>query len=118
MFRPLAIVALLAACTVDRAIPNARLACKDDSTCPGGSLCRPSGGRMVCCLGGSCGSVAGTDGGGAEAPVSRDGSGADTAGVDAGCIDCAVALTVESADERDLATGCAGDLCVVGGITP
>jgi hypothetical protein len=125
MFRALALAALLAACTVDRTIPSARLGCKDDSACPPGYLCRPTAGRMVCCLGGSCGPAGATDASGETAPPAPDGSGSsgDTGGIpaaDAGCSGsgCAVALVVQGLDERDLATGCSGDLCVVGGITP
>jgi hypothetical protein len=82
-------------CTIDRKIPNGRLACKQPADCPQGLQCTETLTGKVCCrFNGGCASpgVGGSSG--------------------------AVQIFDDGFDEADVATTCAGNLCITGGITP
>jgi alpha-tubulin suppressor-like RCC1 family protein len=59
----LAVVLVLAGCSLDTAIPNAQLTCEPTrNECPSGYSCVANGGRSVCCKGGNCSQPTSTSG--------------------------------------------------------
>jgi hypothetical protein len=71
--RILAAFLLLVSCTVRDDAPH--ILCADDSGCPPGLRCRPSGGKMLCCRDGACGTGPGSAVGGGPG-TTADGDGA------------------------------------------
>src|SRR3954471_9753149 len=70
------IVMALAACTVDRSVPNNVIRCEQGQACPGGLVCTPSSGQMRCCLASGCQTTAISEGGasGTGGVSGRDGA--------------------------------------------
>jgi hypothetical protein len=80
----MAMAVALAACTVERSVPNNVLRCEQGQACPGGLVCTPSGSQMRCCLASGCQPRISEAGASGTGGVSGSGGAPATGGGDSG----------------------------------